>query len=426
MEIDFFEASSKAGGRLSCFKWDLKSGESFLCDNGQHFVIGAYQNFLAMLKMCGALDKWNIFNFEWSGFYLDKNGLSQTLHFKLKQVPFLYPLNLYYPQVYKAPRFFLFKFLYALTFFMREKNKAEGLKNLYENRLINNELIELFFKPFTENCLNTEFEKASNNMLSFLLKECSKNLPSSLDIYLPKSNYHVCVILPIINYLENLGVTFHFNSPVERIYPDRSLKLRKNVTGQYDDIVIATPGYSAFSIWKKSNLPINDEISVWEKQVYRDILNLWVFIPLSKVNTSRTKNSFLWHPVKFEDDGTTYIIVSKELPNHILLAIVRSACVAERAKKEKEEIMAFGRKLLRTKFYIQLDRCDFKLIRSKKATVACTHDQHKTNSIWSGIKTPMDRILKCSDEGAMGFPSTIEGAVFSGNKVAEKLLQQRN
>ena len=61
MEIDFFEASSKAGGRLSCFKWNLKSGESFLCDNGQHFVIGAYRNFLAMLETCGALDKWNNF-----------------------------------------------------------------------------------------------------------------------------------------------------------------------------------------------------------------------------------------------------------------------------------------------------------------------------------------------------------------------------
>ena len=82
--------------------------------------------------------------------------------------------------------------------------------------------------------------------------------------------------------------------------------------------------------------------------------------------------------------------------------------------------------ILKTKFNIKLDRCDFKLIRSKKATVACTHDQYKTNSIWSGIKTSMDRVLKCSDEGAIGFPSTIEGAVFSGNKAAEKLLQRRN
>ena len=88
--------------------------------------------------------------------------------------------------------------------------------------------------------------------------------------------------------------------------------------------------------------------------------------------------------------------------------------------------MRSGTKLLKTKFYTQLNSCDFKLVRSKKATVACTHNQYKTNSIWSGIKTPMDRILKCSDEGAMGFPSTIEGAVFSGNTVAEKLLQRRN
>ena len=63
--IDVYEAAAKSGGRISSFDWQLKNERVFSCDNGQHFTIGAYTEFIELLDKCDALKYWTRHSFEW-------------------------------------------------------------------------------------------------------------------------------------------------------------------------------------------------------------------------------------------------------------------------------------------------------------------------------------------------------------------------
>ena len=80
--IDVYEAAAKSGGRISSFDWQLKNETVFSCDNGQHFTIGAYTNFIELLDKCDALKYWTRHNFEWNMLRLQGDELHELLHLK--------------------------------------------------------------------------------------------------------------------------------------------------------------------------------------------------------------------------------------------------------------------------------------------------------------------------------------------------------
>ena len=63
--------------------------------------------------------------------------------------------------------------------------------------------------------MNTEFENSDLRTLSFLVNECIKDIPNSLEILIPETDYYSCAIKPIEKNLQQNGVNFHFNSVVE-------------------------------------------------------------------------------------------------------------------------------------------------------------------------------------------------------------------
>ena len=60
--------------------------------------------------------------------------------------------------------------------------------------------------------MNTEFENSDLRTLSFLVNECIKDIPNSLEILIPETDYYSCAIKPIEKNLQQNGVNFHFNS----------------------------------------------------------------------------------------------------------------------------------------------------------------------------------------------------------------------
>ena len=84
--IDVYEAGAKSGGRISSFDWQLKNKSVFSCDNGQHFTIGAYTDFIELLDQCDALKYWTRHSFEWNILRLQGDELHELLHFKIKKL----------------------------------------------------------------------------------------------------------------------------------------------------------------------------------------------------------------------------------------------------------------------------------------------------------------------------------------------------
>ena len=103
------------------------------------------------------------------------------------------------------------------------------------------------------------------------------------------------------------------------------------------------------------------------------------------------------------------------------MSIIKSACSNVNLDEEEKNLYEFAQKFLNKKYAIRLGNLDYKLVKAKRATIACTHEQCSHSAVWSGTRTGVKDVYKCSDEASVNYPSTIEGAVRSGNLAAETL-----
>ena len=421
--IDVYEASAKSGGRISSFDWRLKNKSVFSCDNGQHFTIGAYTDFIELLDKCDALKYWTRHSFEWNMLRLHGDDLHDLLQFKIKKLTLFNKTLVPYIKFVKTPtKLFFLKFYFSLFLLKNKFFHKQSLNCLYRKFFFSNASINLFWKAFVESSMNTEFENSDVSTLSFLVNECVKDIPTSLEILIPETDYYSCAIKPIEKNLQQNGINFHFNSVVERIHPEKKIKCRGILSHSYDTIFLAVPGHIAAKIWKRSKYPATKESILWENQKYRHILNMWVVLPSAKAenNSNKKEESFLWNPIEFK--GSFYVVViQKKSKQPNIMSIIRSACNDINLSEEEENLYEFAQKLLNKQYSVDLKHLDYKLIRAKRATIACTHDQCKRSTIWSGTRTGIKDIYKCSDEASFNYPSTIEGAVRSGYLAAENI-----
>ena len=182
------------------------------------------------------------------------------------------------------------------------------------------------------------------------------------------------------------------------------------------------PGHIATKIWKKSGYSDTKESILWENQKYRHILNMWVILPSVKAqhNLIKKEQNFSWNPIEF--NGSFYVVViQKKINQPNIMSIIRSACNNTNLGEEEENLYEFAQKFLNKQYSVDLKHLDYKLIRAKRATIACTYDQYKRSAIWSGTKTGIKNVYKSSDEASFNYPSTIEGAVKSGYFAAENI-----
>ncbi len=421
--IDIYEAGARSGGRISSFDWRLKNETIFSCDNAQHFTIGAYTNFIELLDKCDALKYWSRHTFEWHMLRLQGDELHELLRFKVENLMVFKKTLMPYIKFMKTPtKLFFLKFYFSL-FLLKNKFFSEySLNYLYKKTFFSNTSINLFWKAFVENSMNTEFENSDLSTLSFLVNECLRGIPNSLEILIPETDYYSCAIKPIESNLQRNGVNFHFNSVVEKIYADKKIKCRGTLSKSYDAIFLAVPGHIAAKIWKKSQYPATKESLLWENQEYRHILNMWVVLPsLQAENISNKKEErFFWNPIEFK--GSSYVVVTQRKTSQLdILSIIRSACNNVNLREEEENLYEFAQIFLHKKYSVNLKHLDHKLMRVKRATIACTHDQCKRFAVWSGTRTGIKDIYKCSDEASFNYPSTIEGAIRAGYFAAENL-----
>ncbi len=421
--IDVYEAAAKSGGRISSFDWQLKNKNVFSCDYGQHFTIGAYTDFIDLLDKCDALKHWTRHSFEWNMLRLQGDELHKVLRFKIKKLVLFKKTLITCIKFIKTPtKLFSLKFYFSLFLLKNKFFNDHSLDHLYKNFFFSNETINLFWKSFVENSMNTEFENSDLRTLSFLVNECMKDIPNSLEILIPETDYYSCAVKPIEKNLQQTGVNFHFNSVVERINPDKKIKCRGMLSHPYDAIFLAVPGHIAAKIWKKSGYPNTKESVLWENQRYRHILNMWVVLPSegAENNFSKKENNFSWNPIEF--NGSFYVVVvQKKINQPEMMSIIRSACNNGNLCEEEENLYEFAQKFLNKQYSVDLKHLDYKIIRAKRATIACTYDQCKRSAIWSGTRTGIKDIYKCSDEASFNYPSTIEGAVRSGYFAAENI-----
>ena len=131
--IDVYEAGAKSGGRISSFDWQLKNKGIFSCDNGQHFTIGAYTNFIELLDKCDALKYWTRHSFEWNILRLQGDELHKLLQFRIKNLILFKKTLITYIEFIKTPtKLFSLKFYFSLFLLKNNFFNDHSLNNLYK------------------------------------------------------------------------------------------------------------------------------------------------------------------------------------------------------------------------------------------------------------------------------------------------------
>jgi len=217
--VTLFEAGSQLGGRARTVAVET-NGLLHLLDNGQHILLGAYQETLALLKKIGVNRKKAFLRIP-----LQINMQSGTA----KSVFSLKSFNLL-----PAPFNLLFGLLFCRGISFKERMAAlkfmQGLKNTQyqivrdlplERFLINQHqskrLISFLWEPLCLAALNTPVHKASTRIFLNVLRDTFSGNKKNSDFLLPRLDLSRIISEPLSHYIQTKGGIIKLNQRVRRV-----------------------------------------------------------------------------------------------------------------------------------------------------------------------------------------------------------------
>ncbi|HEX7357312.1 MAG TPA: oleate hydratase, partial [Ignavibacteriaceae bacterium] len=199
IQVTLIESSPKAGGRTYSF---IDKESDSLIDNGQHILMGCYNEALNFVRLIGAES-----NFEYQKNlylkFLDKSNKQ----FKIDASKYFYPFNLLsavfnYGVFDLRDKFTFILFLLKLPFYSKKYIQNYNVKEWLEKENQNKKLIKNFWEILCVGALNSNLEKASAMVFyEILLKIFFKGNFAST-IILPKYGLSESIINPAILFVE--------------------------------------------------------------------------------------------------------------------------------------------------------------------------------------------------------------------------------
>ena len=401
--VTLLEASKFWGGRARSIQTHFEDYP--LLDNGQHILIGAYQQTFAMMQLVGIDLEKAFWRKPLDLRCADGSGLS------LPNKPF--PLNLLQGIAFNsswsaADKWQLFKSAWQWQRMHFECAEQLTVADLCENMTptVWQDLIE----PLCVSALNTPAHEASGKVFLRIMKDALFGPVGSSDLLLPRLDLGQLFPNAAIKWLDKNGASCQSGQRIESIV-DSGINSSRAPRWQlgdhkFDHLVIATPAWDAAHLLEKFN-------SAWAstaKQLKHEaIATVYVQgpldfkLPLPMLALKTTQGS----PAQFAfDRGQIYT----EAGTPGLLAFVVSA---NKLSKEgvTQQVMAQLSALLIQLGQDALRIEAFKVIQTvveKRATFACIPNLKRPSA------RPCQGITVCGDYVEGPYPATLEGAIISG------------
>ena len=401
--VTLLEASKFWGGRARSIQTHFEDYP--LLDNGQHILIGAYQQTFAMMQLVGIDLEKAFWRKPLDLRCADGSGLS------LPNKPF--PLNLLQGIAFNsswsaADKWQLFKSAWQWQRMHFECAEQLTVADLCENMTptVWQDLIE----PLCVSALNTLAHEASGKVFLRIMKDALFGPVGSSDLLLPRLDLGQLFPNAAIKWLDKNGASCQSGQRIESIV-DSGINSSKAPRWQLDDhkfhhLVIATPAWDAAHLLEKFN-------SAWASKAkqlkHEAIATVYVQGPLDfklpqpMLALRTTQGS----PAQFAfDRGQIYT----EANTPGLLAFVVSA---NKLSKEDVTHQVMGQL---SALLIQLGQDAlrieaFKVIQTvveKRATFACVPNLKRPSAM------PCEGITVCGDYVEGPYPATLEGAIISG------------
>lgn len=402
--VTVFDASSQLGGRARTVAVET-SGLLHLLDNGQHILLGAYQETLALLKKVGVNRKQVFLRLP---LQINMQSSSAQSAFSLKSINFLpAPFNLLFGFLL-CKGLKMSERLTALTFMRHLKASNYQVSNdmslalfLIQHKQTRN-LIKFLWEPLCLAALNTPIDKASARIFLNVLRDTFSGKKSDSNFLLPRLDLSQIISEPLSNYIQSKGGVIRLNQRVRQIQIENNGFSLETSSGKLDfsHVVIAV---SPANIEKLlAPLPkLKHELEQTKTYQYQPIYTIYLQYPpgtqLPSVMSGLSGTIGQW----VFDRGQL-------CDQKNLLSVVVSA-EGKHQKLTQDELAFRIAKELQHAYPHLTKPLWHKVIAEKRATFACVPNLPRPTN-----RTSQHNLFLAGDYTYPDYPATIEAAVRSG------------
>jgi hydroxysqualene dehydroxylase len=416
--VSVYESSPQLGGRARSIEWKGKT-----LDNGQHLMIGAYQQMLSLL---------NTMQVDINGLFkrLPHHMLMLDSHtgdtaFELKLPTFPAPLHLLFG-VLRVPQLSLLEKIQVLLRFnkllntpiVEDINVCDWLASARLPKSYTQHLLE----PVCLAALTTHPAQASARAFQSVLLQTFNAPADHTDLLIPTQDLGQTFPAQARQFIEQHGGKVLTRCKVQSLQFDSNGVSTINVNDEqiaFDHVILATPPTVTAKLLADRAEFAEQCASIQQLQ----------YEPVTTLYLQFTQPVILPTPMIGLLNGLAEWVFERATSGHAdILAVVISA-QGEHLNMPQAELVQ--------QVYDELERAicklpeliDSKLIIEKRATIQCSPGVDK---IRPGTHTPLSNLNLCGDyvyieeNNRPGLPSTLEGALRSGVKCAQHIIQQTN
>lgn len=400
--ITVYESAKQLGGRARGVLHDVTQ-----LDNGQHILLGCYRHTLRLITQVGGDIKADFLRLP----------LQLTLHdhFELKAPRLPAPLHLLLgllgaqgitlAQRLRAARFMLA--MRRMRFTLPADITASALLIQYQQDA---QLVRLLWEPLCIAALNTPLHKASAQVLLNVLRDSLNGSRADSDMLLPRLDFSALFPNRAATFVQKHGGSVQTSCAVESIasHGDGVTLHTTQGTHIYRHVICAaTPATAARLLRGLPQLvAVADQI---EAIAYQPIYTVYLQYPAAVKLT---------HPMLgFDHCFSQWLFDKGQIAGqHGLIAAVISA-EGQHQELNHEQLARKVTQELREQLGIVETPLWHQVIAEKRATFACVPNLSRP-----AHTTALPGILLAGDYTAGGYPATLEGAVMSGVRCAEEIL----
>lgn len=399
--VHLIESAKQLGGRARNVSWHDQ-----VIDNGQHLMIGAYQQMLDIMTLVGISPEEAFDRYPIDITIYDTSFSPLTLSTK-NWLP--WPLSLAWSLIASV----------GLTgFYQVAKLQAHSKKLLPDNDISvsdwllltkqSERLIKQLWIPLCLATLNTPITEASAHRLATVLRESLGRGKSAADSLIPRIPLGDVFPIAAANYIKRHGGKISLQTRA------KTLLIQDNkVQG-----IICQDGHQIFA----SNL-----IVATSPRHSADLLAPYLTInkpieyPISTIYLRYPASISLPSPMIGMTGTISQWVFDRSAQSPGLIAVVISA-PGEHEKLTKAELVSLVSKELHNMLpNLPEQASDSLVIREKHATFACTVNIEQERPL---SETTINGLWLAGDFIANGYPATLEGAVRNGKHCAELLLSK--
>jgi len=397
--VQVLEAANKTGGRAYSLT-DNATGT--IIDNGQHIMMGCYNETLHFLRMIGAENNLIIQD------KLEVNFLLPHFHkVKLKVRTKLYPFNLAsgllrYKALSPLNRFRMLKFFLKLPLASDRDLSRMTVYDWLEQENQNEDIRKAFWEILVAGALNTGIRKASAKTFREILIEIFFKGNRASTIILPREGLTEIYCLDAVKYIEERGGRVITGEQVNQLVIQntrlKAVVTNKRIINEFKGVISSIPYYGLKRILPAQYLPSDPGFT------YSSILTVHIWLKENKL-----KDSFY---------GLINSSIHWVFNRGTHLTLVRSDA-DELMDKSKEEIFELVKEELFKYLFIEKDDITgYRILKEKRATFI---PSNKILYDRPGPFTVVNGLTIAGDWINTGLPSTIESAVKSGRMASDVL-----